>query len=197
MSEKREKRNVRLSLCAPLVFVLAIPMVAGAPSARAEEVADEYHPWARCGRGAWKLVHVVTKTFDKHGAVAQQSSSETKTSLEEMDSKGVTLKVSTVLDVGGNRFRFEPQVIKQGIRGEPVGDNLKITQIGTANLTIEGRTISCQVEQVQSASPTSRTTTKIYYSDTFLAAVSCAAKALRLTPKARPRLARPSLRSSR
>jgi len=122
------------------------------------------HPWARFEPGAWKLVRVVTETFDEQGALANTSTTETKTTLKKVDDDGVTLLVETVVEIGGKRLDAEPQTIKQGLHGQPAGRSAKIKDAGTAKVTIEGREYPCRIEEVESTASNTKTLTKTYYS---------------------------------
>lgn len=124
------------------------------------------HPWARFEPGAWKLVRVVTETFDEHGAVASTSTTETRTTLKQVDADGVTLLVEVVVEIGGRRLDGEPQEIRQGFHGELAGQQVKVTDGGPATVTIEGRPYPCEIEQTECTSAHTLITTKTYYSAT-------------------------------
>jgi hypothetical protein len=126
--------------------------------------ARQRHPWARFEPGAWKLVRVVTETFDERGALANTSTTETKTTLKKVEDDGVTLLVETVVEIGGKRLDAEPQTIKQGLHGEPAGQGAKIKDAGAAKVTIEGREYPCRIEEVESTASNIKTLTKTYYS---------------------------------
>ena len=152
-----------LPLCAVLI---SLPVVCRPDFSWAQKtgLTREMHPWGRFDKGAWRCFQVVTESFDERGAVANTSVTETRTTLEDMAADGVTLRVEAVVQVAGKERDAEPQLIKQGFHGELANGNLTVRDLGTAELTIDGRRIPCKVEQLETTGPHSRTTTKVYYS---------------------------------
>lgn len=124
------------------------------------------HPWGRFEPGAWKLVRVVTETLDAYGAVTSTTTSETKTTLKEVDDGGVTLLVEVVVEIGGRRLDAEPQTIRQGFHGEVAGQDVKIRDAGPAKVVVEGREYPCRIEQVESINGKTKTVTRTFYSST-------------------------------
>lgn len=124
------------------------------------------HPWGRFEPGAWKLVRVVTETLDERGQVVSTSTTESKTTLKNVEDNQVTLLVELVVEIGGRRLDAEPQTVKQGFHGELPGQTVKVTDAGPGTVTIEGREYPCQIEQTESTGANSRTVTRTYYSST-------------------------------
>ncbi len=127
-------------------------------------ITQKHHPWGRFRAGAWRRVRMITETFDQDQTLT--STTESKTTLKKVEDDGVTLLVETVVNVGGKEIRAEPQTVKQGWHGELAGQNVKVTQLGTEEVRIQDQRIPCTVQQLELTSPTSKTSTKIYYSDT-------------------------------
>jgi hypothetical protein len=125
-------------------------------------MARRHHPWGRFTPGAWKLVRVDTYEGD---ATTATSSTETKTTLHSISEDGVSLLIEVAVEVGGKQFETQPQVVKQGFDGELSTPGAVVKNLGAGQVTIQGRKINCQVEQVETAGADSRTSTKIYYSD--------------------------------
>jgi hypothetical protein len=128
----------------------------------------KHHPWGRCSPGAWKIVSVVTQSIDEQGMVGPRSTTETKTTLTDIDDDGVTLEVRTIVEAGGRRFDREPQQLRQGIQGEPIGGDLKVKDLGAGSVTIENTKISCRVAQLEFTCASSKTVTTVHYSDNFV-----------------------------
>lgn len=128
-------------------------------------VSRTHHLWGRCAAGAWKLVQVITETLDDQGQVTQSSTSETKTTLAQIDDDGVTLEVRTAVQLAGRRFDSPPQVFKQGYHGDLVGTDLKIKDLGTSELVIGQEKIPCRVEETEAITTSGRTVATTYYSD--------------------------------
>lgn len=130
----------------------------------AAEVPRLVHPWGRFEPGAWKIVRATTESFDS----GRQSLSvtETRAALEAVDAAGVTLRVEVLVEVAGKRFRPEPQTVRQGFHGEPLTSDLSVNEIGPVQLTVQGRTIDCQMLEVRCSNSGVRTVSKIAYSPT-------------------------------
>ena len=82
-----------------------------------------------------------------------------------MTPDGVSLLIDVAVEVGGKQFETQPQVVKQGFHGELRVPGMVVTNLGPAQVTVQGRKINCQVEKVEVADAACRTATKIYYSD--------------------------------
>jgi hypothetical protein len=149
-----------------LLVWLAVDCCAVASAAQEGMVAPEHHPWGRFEPGAWKRVRVITETLDEQDHVSSTSSTETKTTLLRVDPDGVILEVRVTVEVAGKRFEVEPQVIKQGFHGEVVCPTLKLTKTAPGEAVIEGHRIPCQIVEIECPSASSKTVTKVYYSDT-------------------------------
>jgi hypothetical protein len=155
----------RLAYCTlPLVLVLAAfstPVMA-----QQAGVAAKLHPWGRFEPGTWKTVRVVTEMLDEKGQVVSTSTTDTKTTLVNVDSNGVTLEVETCVEVAGKRFQSEPQVIVQGFHGETAGPNPKIKEPVDGELTIESRKIPCKVQEFAIEGANGKTIVTLYFSTT-------------------------------
>jgi hypothetical protein len=73
--------------------------------------------------------------------------------------------IDVAVEVGGKQFETQPQVVKQGFHGELCTPGMVVTNLGPAQVTVQGRKINCQVEKVEVVDTASRTATRIYYSD--------------------------------
>src|SRR3990167_7403034 len=111
-----------------LIVLLGVSLVSVCALATAEEsgVTARFHPWGLFDPGAWKTVRVVTETLDERGQVVSTSTTDSKTTLVDIDNDGVTLEIQASMEVAGKRFEAEPQTVKQGFHGELVGPNLKL-----------------------------------------------------------------------
>ncbi len=128
--------------------------LAATPVTRAADVnaspLKKLHPWSNSSPGAWKMVRVISETFDEKGQVAKTGVSETKTTLCKIDDTGVTLEVETSIWVAGKLITSRPQQVKQGYHGQVNGhDSVKVTGLPVQKITVEGQTIPCQVTQVK------------------------------------------------
>lgn len=151
-----------------LVWLLAVLLAAPLAVGESPGPSRKHHPWARCAPGAWKIVSVVTQSIDERGMVGPRSTTETKSTLTEIDDDGVTLEVRAIVEAGGRRFDREPQYIHQGFQGEPVGGDLKVKDLGPGTVTIENIKVPCRVAHMEFTCASSKTVTTIHYSDSFV-----------------------------
>ena len=112
------------------VLTLALGLAAVCASGMAQElgVTAKFHPWGQFDPGTWKMVRVVTETLNEQGQVVSTSTTDTKTTLVDIDNAGVTLEIQACMEVAGKRFEAEPQFVKQGFHGELAVPNLKLKE---------------------------------------------------------------------
>jgi hypothetical protein len=127
-------------------------------------ITRKHHPWGSFEAGAWTRARLVNETFDESGALC--TISETKTTLEKVEKDGVTLRIDALVEVGGNQIQPEPKAIKQGWHGELADQDVKMANLGSGEVVIQGRRIPCKIVQLELVGQASKTTTQIYYSDT-------------------------------
>ena len=113
----------------------------GACLADEQGISARHHSWGRFEPGAWKVVRVVTETYDDHGALASTNIAETKTTLRKVDADGVTLEVEVGMEVAGKQFAAQPQCLKQGFHGELLSSDLRTEPPRPGQVVIEGRKI--------------------------------------------------------
>jgi hypothetical protein len=155
----------RLAFCA-LAPALVLAMLC-APCVAAETgITAKLHPWGRFEPGVWKVVRVATETLDEQGQLVSTSTTETKTTLVEVEQDGVTLEIEPRMEVAGKRFQAELQTVKQAFHGELAGAGLTTCPLADADVVIEGRKIPCKVERLESTGPNETTSTTLYYSTT-------------------------------
>ncbi len=107
---------------------------------------------------------MTTETLNEQGQVVSTSTTDTKTTLLDIDNDGVTLEIQACMEVAGKRFEAEPQTMKQGFHGELAAPNLTLKPAANSQVTVEDRNIDCLVQQLESAGSDSKTVTTIYYS---------------------------------
>jgi hypothetical protein len=146
----------------------ALVLAAGGMFARSDHptIQARHHPWASFPVGAWKLSKVETETLDHSGAVVERSVVETRTTLDELTDNQITLRIEVTLDVAGKRIAMDPQIVRQGYLGEEPDAASEIKNLGKGQVTIDGRTIDCQIIEVSVTTSGARTINRTYYSDT-------------------------------
>lgn len=150
------------------VLALALGIAACCTSGIAQEsgILPKLHPWGRFEPGAWKTVRVVTETLNAQGQVVSTSETDTKTTLVDIDSEGVTLEVEACVEVAGKRFQAEPQTIKQGFHGETTGPSAKIKDAVDGEFVVEERKIPCKIQELAVDGPNGKMTITLHYSTT-------------------------------
>jgi len=124
----------------------------------------KHHPWGTYEPGAWKLVRTVTETFEPSGRMS--SVTDAKTTLVEVNDEGVTLEVRVKVEVGGKRFDAPPETLKQGFDNELAGPGATVRDLGSGEVTIQGRKIACKIQQWERTDVTGKTISKVFYSET-------------------------------
>ena len=107
-------------------------------------VLQQAHAWARFKAGAWRHVRIVTDSFDEQGQVANSSTTDNVATLEEVTPDHVTLKVEVTVEIAGQKFPSQPQILQQGYAGETIGQTVSITPLDGERLTVDGREIACE-----------------------------------------------------
>ena len=162
-----ENANMRSRVLRTLTLAVVLGLLPGGILAQEAGIPAKLHPWGRFEPGAWKLVQVVTETLDEQGQVVSTSTTDSKTTLVDVDGEGVTLEIQACMEVAGKRFEAEPQTIKQAFYGDVAVPNLKPKEPVDGHVTIEDRQVACKVLQFEVAGPTGKTATSISYSPTL------------------------------
>ncbi len=148
-------------------------------------VPRDHHAWGRFGAGSWKLVRVVTETFDEHGRMVDTSTSETKTTLESANDWGYSLKIESSVEVAGKRFNVQPQIVSKGYNGEQMGQTVEIRELGSGNVQIDGQQFSSRICEVVVIGRDSKRISTVHYNERF--APFILRQATRLTEAEQPR----------
>ena len=149
-----------------LTLTLGLAVACASGMAQEAGITAKLHPWGQFEPGAWKLVRVATETLDEQGHVVSTSSTDTKTTLLDIDDEGVTLEIQACVEVAGKRFEAEPQTLKQGFHGETACPSPKLKPPVDGQVVVDDRKIACKVQQLECTGPNGKTVTTIYYSPT-------------------------------
>jgi hypothetical protein len=122
----------------------------------ADETSRARHQWGRFSPGAWKRVRIQTETMDERGNVASSSTTESFTTLTDVNDDDYTLRIEVQVDVKGKRFSAQPQMIRQGYFGETDGQTVMVRKLGPASVLIGGQTIPCETQEVTIQAPNLR-----------------------------------------
>jgi hypothetical protein len=125
----------------------------------------EHHPWGRFPVNSWKVVRTRSESLDDKGHVVNVTTTETKTTLVAVDHASYTLRTDATVDVASRRVTTAAQTTKHGFYGETPGQAIDVKRAADASLTIDGRSIPCEVRQVTLAADSGKLISTLYYSD--------------------------------
>ncbi|MCY2995853.1 MAG: hypothetical protein NTY19_49590 [Planctomycetota bacterium] len=152
----------RLTAITSLLGVWLATTVAPAQTA---VIPRDKHAWGRFEVGAWTKVRKLTEEVNAQGSVTAVSTTETKTTLVELDDKGFVVQSEITVEVSGKRFLAQPKTVCLGYQGETSGEGNTLKKIGTEMFELGGLKTPCdRLEGTIGAGP-SRAISVIYYSD--------------------------------
>jgi hypothetical protein len=158
-----------IGCCKVIQNVVAILSIVGCflvpAAAQDTAIPPQLHPWGQFEPGAWKLVRVVTESFNEKGAVTGTNISDSRTTLLDVDDDSIIMEMRVCVEMAGKRFDSEPQTIRQNYFGEPESTALKLKEPTAGQVTIEDRKIPCQIREIESSNTNGKTVTTIYYSN--------------------------------
>ncbi|MGE0607362.1 MAG: hypothetical protein AB7O62_09735 [Pirellulales bacterium] len=131
-------------------------------------IPREHHPWGRYEPGAWKSVRVATETFDAAGQATNISISDTHSTLEAADEQTFTLRIESSVEVAGKRITAAPQTVVQRYDGAPADQKLVPGASGSDRVLIDGAPYNCDILQLETSGPMTRTLTKTFYCKTLM-----------------------------
>ena len=142
-------------------------------SAQAEEhpLLQQSHAWGRFGKGSWRQVRILTESFDEHGALTNSSTTNNKTTIEEVTPERVTLKIEVNVEIAGQKFPSQPQIIKQGYAGENVGQSVSIKPLSKEVLVVDDHEIPCETQQIEILGGASKEVSLISYTPRLTPAI--------------------------
>lgn len=153
-------RNLRI------VWTLFACLIAGSRLVAADDLntlLEQAHPWARFGAGAWRHVRIVTENYDAEGNPADGSVTDNKTTVTEVTPERVTLRVEVTVEVAGQKFPSQPQIIVQGYAGETLGKIAPARPLEPQTIAIDGREIRCEARQLEISGGVTNEQTQIVF----------------------------------
>ena len=159
------------SITASCMAVLGL--VSLGPPAQAEEhqLLQQTHAWGRFGKGSWREVRILTENFDEQGALTNSSTTDNKTTIEDVTPERVTLRIEVTVEIAGQKFPSQPQIIKQGYAGENVGQSVSIKPLSHEVLVVDDREIRCETQQIEIVGGASKEVSIISYSPRLTPAI--------------------------
>ena len=131
-------------------------------------IPREHHNWGRFERGAWRTVRVATETFDNAGLPTNLSVTDTKSTQQEATEQSYTLRIESAVEVAGKRITAAPQTVVQRYDGAPAEQQPAAGAVGSERVLIDGASYNCDVFQLETTAPMSRTVAKTFYCKTVL-----------------------------
>lgn len=157
--------RVTLSILFSLLAIAASvrPCLAIAPEEQAQ--LRYHHAWGRCGEGSWQAVRMVSENLDEKGQVTSASTTETRTTVEQIAPNGVTLRVEVVMDVGGKRMLTQPQIVRQDFSGALTGENVTLKKLAPTSIVVNGQQVACESQELEILSQGKKKTSLICFSE--------------------------------
>ncbi|MBI3838657.1 MAG: hypothetical protein HY288_12085 [Planctomycetia bacterium] len=152
------------SIAASCLAVLGLVSMELSAPAEDYGLLQQTHAWGRFGKGSWRQVRILTESFDDHGTLTNSSTTDNKTTIEEVTPERVTLKIEVTVEIAGQKFPSQPQIIKQGYAGENVGQSVSIKPLSQEVLIVDDREIPCQTQQIEILGGASKEVSLISYS---------------------------------
>jgi hypothetical protein len=160
-----------LFLVCNVAALLLFGMASRGVCADDDSLLQKAHAWGRFHPGAWRYVHMITENFDGDGRLVNSSLTENITTLDAVTAEHATLRVEVTVEIAGQRFPSQPQVIKQGYAGENVGQRVSIKALDPEALTVDGRQIRCETEQIEILGGASKETSLISFAPRQMPAI--------------------------
>lgn len=158
--------RLRQTISACLLGALSwISFAPGVCCADENGLLQQAHAWGRFGPGSWRYVQIITENFDKNGRLINSSTTDNVTTLDEVTRDHATLTVEVTVEIAGQRFPSQPQIIKQGYAGENAGQTVSIKPLNPEALVVDGRQIRCETEQIEILGGASKEISLISYAE--------------------------------
>jgi hypothetical protein len=100
--------------------------------------------WDGFGPGAWRHVRIYREVFTEDGTLDQTSTTETKTTLEQIDDSGFTLRVEMTVEVAGKRLTHQPRILWYGFQGQTKGQSVSWEGLPAEPVQVDGQQLDTQ-----------------------------------------------------
>jgi hypothetical protein len=134
-------------------------------SAQTVSIPRDRHAWGRFEPGAWTKVRKLTEEIDARGRVKGVNTTETKTTLAQLDDTRCVLQSEVTVEVSGKRFMAQPKTICVGYQGEGNAEAVSLKKVGTDSLDIGGVKAPCDLLEVTIGDGANMAVSTIAYSD--------------------------------
>ena len=146
-------------------FVLLALPFATSSFAQTRDIPKEHHSWGRFTPGAWRTARIITESFDDEGKPAGTTTTIERIALQRSRRGYATLRIESVLEVGGKKFDSPGRTISVGYHGEEIGNRTLMQEMDPEETNVNGEPIPCRVRQYEIESPGQHKLVKIHYSN--------------------------------
>ena len=147
-----------------IVFLVSLCIFASTSTAQTRDIPKEHNGWGRFAPGAWQTARIITESFDDEGNPTGTTTTVERIALQRSRRGYATLRIESVLEVGGKKFDSPVRTISVGYHGEEIGNRTLMQEIGPEETKVEGEPIPCRVRQYEIESPGQHKLVKIHYS---------------------------------
>jgi hypothetical protein len=148
-----------------VMCLVAVALAASFASAQTSFIPRDRHAWGRFEPGSWTKVRKLTEEIDPQGRVKGVNTTETKTTLTQLNDTKCVLQSEVTVEVSGKRFVAQPKTMYIGYQGEAKGESVSLKKVGTDSLDIGGTKTSCELLEVTIGDGANRAVSTIAYSD--------------------------------
>jgi hypothetical protein len=120
------------------------------------------HPWGRFAPQSWVCLQKITWT-NREGHPTTDVR-EIKTTLQSIDSDGVTLQDVLTIGAGSKRIENAPIIRRFDFFQQPIQDGVRIRKAAPTKLIIDHLIIPCEVRIYEQTTPAGKRKTTIWYS---------------------------------
>ena len=159
-----EKRSVACGFIL-LMLVLAPFAMTQTAMAQTRDIPKEHNGWGRFTPGAWRTVRIITESFDDQGKPTGTTTTIERVALQRSRRGYATLRIESVLEVGGKKFDSPVRTISVGYHGEEIGNRTLMQEMDPEETNVDGEQIPCRVRQYEIESPGQHKLVKIHYSN--------------------------------
>lgn len=125
----------------------------------------KYHPWGRFHAGSWTRTRILSETLDSHGAVTATSTTDVKTTLVERGIESFELRIESTAELAGKKLPPQMRTVRLGYAEESLGEQLSYCDLDAKRISVEGREIPCEVQEVEIVGAGQKRVSLVAYSD--------------------------------
>tara|TARA_Y100001933_G_scaffold187406_1_gene186401 strand:- start:6417 stop:7280 length:864 start_codon:yes stop_codon:yes gene_type:complete len=147
------------------ILMLSMSIIASMSMGQTRDIPKEHNGWGRFSPGAWRTARIITESFDDEGNRTGTTTTVERIALQRSRRGYATLRIESVLEVGGKKFDSPVRTISVGYHGEEIGNRTLMQDIGPEDTKVDGEQIPCRVRQYEIESPGQHKLIKLHYSD--------------------------------